>query len=281
MYDDEDIIQYPDILMDRIKPHFWFKDVPPEYASPEHKILPPCHHPGPCNKFSCECFREQHHCQRSCRCSLDCFIRWKGCACHSRKKRSRLDPDDRPCKNFNNCKCRREGRECDPDLCVSCDARGRGKRSYCQNVKLQRGEFPMVSIGPGTHGLGAFARETIPENTIVGEYVGEIISREDTNNEAVRMIHRHTKRNYLFDLDKEDVLDSAKLGNETRFLNDPRDSVLNANCDAKVVSVNGQHRIEFISSSTILKGEELLLSYGEKYWNEDLDEGSSAINDSE
>ena len=91
----------------------------------------PCYHPGPCNPYSnCACYNARQRCKRTCRCLKTCMflghfvadgsltfvregnLRFKGCKC-SRTK----------CAENSACLCQKLGRECDPELCLKCDAR--------------------------------------------------------------------------------------------------------------------------------------------------------------
>ena len=70
---------------------------------------------------------------------------------------------------------------------------------------------------------------------------------------------------FLFDLNSEWAIDAAHLGNKTRFINHadkPKDGL---NCEAKIVLVNGEHRIKFMALRDIKVGEELLFNYGKKF----------------
>ncbi|KAK0433986.1 hypothetical protein EV421DRAFT_2088240 [Armillaria borealis] len=79
--------------------------------------IPPCGHPGPCDANSnCQCYFKSHHCQRNCRCGVTCPRRRKGCDCTHDKKTGL-------CMNAKICICLAGGRECDPELCLGCDAR--------------------------------------------------------------------------------------------------------------------------------------------------------------
>ncbi|KAF8588187.1 hypothetical protein K439DRAFT_1630029 [Ramaria rubella] len=81
--------------------------------------LPPseiCQHAGRCDALAdCRCYRKQLHCHRNCSCELSCKRRPKGCRCkHSGRKM---------CRTVK-CPCWKAGRECDPELCRKCDAKG-------------------------------------------------------------------------------------------------------------------------------------------------------------
>jgi hypothetical protein len=46
-----------------------------------------------------------------------------------------------------------------------------------------------------------------------------------------QFVQRHTGRNYVFELDSEILLDAARVGNETRYLNHAQSPL--SNCYAK------------------------------------------------
>ena len=50
----------------------------------------------------------------------------------------------------DDCPCVRAGRECDPELCVGCDARGKGKHRRCQNNDVQQARFKVGFVVSGT-----------------------------------------------------------------------------------------------------------------------------------
>lgn len=70
---------------------------------------------------------------------------------------------------------------------------------------------------------------------------------------------------FLFDLNSEWCIDAARLGNKTRFINHAEDPESGLNCEAKILLVNGEHRIKFVALRDIAVGEELLFNYGKKF----------------
>ena len=86
-------------------------------------------------------------------------------------------------------------------------------------------------------------------------------------NEAERrgIIYDRRYLSFLFDLNSEWAVDGARLGNESRFINHADDEKDGLNCEAKILLVNGEHRIKFIALRDITAGEELLFNYGKKF----------------
>lgn len=70
---------------------------------------------------------------------------------------------------------------------------------------------------------------------------------------------------FLFDLNSEWVIDAARLGNNSRFINHSESERDGLNCEAKITLVNGEHRIKFIAMRDLKAGEELLFNYGKKF----------------
>ncbi|KDQ53743.1 hypothetical protein JAAARDRAFT_39057 [Jaapia argillacea MUCL 33604] len=229
---------------------------------------PPCDHEGPCGTDICSCFGANLHCERNCRCGLNCQRRWRGCKC---KKGN--------CSELLKCRCRKVGRECDPDVCSPCGARDPEGR--CKNVNIQRGLMSNVEVKTGMYGLGLFACKTIHHGDFIGEYVGDVLWQGYTDH--VNELQEHRGLNYLFDLDEAFIIDAARTGNTTQYIN--HKSGKGASSEARILYVNGEHRIGIFASEVtvflislhrnlkarvakrISRGQEILLDYGEKYWS--------------
>ncbi|KAJ7043169.1 hypothetical protein C8F04DRAFT_1073868 [Mycena alexandri] len=287
--DDAEIISSPPLTKKKkpkVKKHkleFWGKD----------SAITPCVHPGPCSDATlCECFRRKLHCERNCRCAKDCLRRWEGCNSTCRKTRS--------CRRSSKCKCRLAGRECDPELCVVCDARDTQTHfpddvpaaavgGKCTNVALQRGTFKNIVVRKSKYGLGAFAAEDISMGDVLGEYVGELLDNVDERVGHREIIQKHSKLNYCFGMggvpaDKdgkggapETTVDAQWLGNPTRFLNDSKPK--KPNCVAEEFRVNGELRLAIRALKSVKMGGELTLSYGERYWEQgqEAEKGRSGV----
>ncbi|CAJ0843903.1 740_t:CDS:10, partial [Entrophospora sp. SA101] len=207
-----------------------------------------CNHPGePCDK-SCPCFKANVSCEKYCFCDPDCIRRFSGCDCHSTGGGICLD---------TNCHCFNSGRECDPDRC-RCPA---SKCSHeppenCKNMPILKGCFKHTLVGiSNVSGWGLYVMEYVNKNDYLGEYVGELISQK----EAERRGRIYDKRgvSFLFNLNKESVIDATRKGNKFRFIN--HSSSPNTAC--RIAKVNGEHRIGIYAIQDLEPGQELFFDY--------------------
>ena len=97
------------------------------------------------------------------------------------------------------------------------------------------------------HGTGGFARVDIPAGTRVIEYVGEIISKQESLERCER------SNEYIFAIDEEHDLDGNVEWNPARFLNHSCEP----NCEAQFL----EGRIWIVAIRDIRVGEELTFNY--------------------
>lgn len=121
--------------------------------------------------------------------------------------------------------CRALNFECDPDLCKSCGAvencspRHRHKKleaGSCQNVALQRAATPALSVGESVFegwNYGLYALEDIKAGSFLGEYVGEILTEEESERRGI------VYEEYFFNLNAEQSIDATRMGSYMRFVN--------------------------------------------------------------
>lgn len=222
-----------------------------EYKAHMHDTAPqpmPCYHVGlSCSKAGqkCSCTRLKVYCNEGCPCPSDCNRRYPGCECVGGCARAGVsDPvtalrkclhkraGDKNCigcklkslevVNYKAaCKCQKLNRECTPGVC-KCDVeaclspKGSSSKTKCQNCGIQEGKSrDMVLATSSLAGYGVVLNETVKYGDYLGEYVGEIITKE-LDEERHALLDRQRDCNYLFTLNADLTIDSGYYGNITR-----------------------------------------------------------------
>ncbi|EGP88029.1 ESC/E(Z) complex protein, partial [Zymoseptoria tritici IPO323] len=241
----------------------------------------PCHHPGEsCVSAKCSCWRAKITCEKICSCAPSCPRKFQGCSCSNDRARANGGTSKKNqkyvCFEDARCACFQSGRECDPDLCGECGVcdildpvhrhDDRILQARCRNASIQRGVPKHTILGDsGVHGLGLYACEDIRAHEYVGEYKGEIITKEEADRRG--SVYEHQKLSYLFSLNQKQEIDSTYFGTKIRFINHAGDGKGN-NLYPRIIMVNTVYRIALYASRNIRAGEELFFDYGPMFPDE-------------
>ena len=116
------------------------------------------------------------------------------------------------------------------------------------------------------HNTGVYAKIDIPKDTKIIEYVGEKITKEESEKRGDELMKKGDNNKnaqvFIFEIDKHYDIDGNVSYNPARFINH--------SCDPNAEAVNENKRIWIISKRFIKKGEEITYDYG--YSMEDFEE---------
>ncbi|RZC36943.1 histone-lysine N-methyltransferase SETD2 [Asbolus verrucosus] len=128
----------------------------------------------------------------------------------------------------------------------------------CTNKKFQKSQFAPVEVfKTEKKGLGLRAAANIPYGEFILEYVGEVLDHEEFDIRADDYSNDKNKHYYFMSLRADAIIDATMKGNISRFINHSCDP----NAETQKWTVNGELRIGFFSTRTILAGEEITFDY--------------------
>lgn len=150
--------------------------------------------------------------------------------------------------------------ECVPSLCPC--TRQSYSKDYdqpvlCENTVIQTGRFPGTEVYK-TKKCGYALRllEDVPQNTIIVEYRGEVITQEEM---TLRMSkYKATDNFYFASLGGGLLLDADKMGSVARFANHSCEPT----CTLQRWTVLGEPRIVLVSNCDLTAGTEITYKYG-------------------
>jgi hypothetical protein len=175
------------------------------------------------------------------------------CQCRDKNGGCKLDYT---CDNFM------MQQECDDSIC-GCD-----DFDLCQNRQFANCNTSQNVFVRGTNGCGngAFARRDYGEGDIILEYVGEVISRDESDRRLQMMNENGAPNFYFFQVDSKTVIDATHMGNEARFLNHSCDP----NCKTQKWGVRSEQKLGIFAARNIKKDEELTYDYQYEVPNSDI-----------
>ncbi len=122
---------------------------------------------------------------------------------------------------------------------------------------------PGITIGPATHGQGAFASRAFAKGALLGHYTGEVLGAAEAAARADQSdmyVLREKPRAVI------DAIDASK-SSWARFINSPRGSMRHANVrwGRHIYGAGGSAAVEVRVLRAIRVGDELLVGYGRSY----------------
>merc|ERR1719317_797741 len=142
----------------------------------------------------------------------------------------------------------------------------RNKRKIINNPLVQRFPENYFSLKKaGDFGDGLFAKRFIEDGTVIGEYTGELITREERLRRHFNFYQPAQMSNYVYETRKAGLeVDAGAMGNHTRFINHSCDG--GDNCAVFVETIEGVPKIWVVAIKDIQQGQELFLDYGPEYF---------------
>lgn len=128
----------------------------------------------------------------------------------------------------------------------------------CTNKRFQKSVFAPVEVfKTDKKGLGLRAAANIAYGEFILEYVGEVLNADEFDKRAEVYSKDKNIHFYFMSLRADAVIDATMRGNISRFINHSCDP----NAETQKWTVNGELRIGFFSTRTILAGEEITFDY--------------------
>lgn len=165
----------------------------------------------------------------------------------SPRPKKKIEENDCDCKSV--CLNRLTAVECG----TKCPVRDR-----CTNRCFQNHEYaPCETFETDKKGFGLKATSDIPNGTFIGQYVGDVINKDELEKREQEYSKSEKKECYVMALENGFFIDATKKGNKFRFINHSCDP----NAEAQKWNVSGETRIGFLSIKPIKSGDEITFNY--------------------
>ncbi|WWC91926.1 uncharacterized protein L201_006878 [Kwoniella dendrophila CBS 6074] len=160
------------------------------------------------------------------------------------------DPDTDPCGPESDCINRALFIEC---LAGECRA---GK--HCHNQQFSRRQYANVEVVlTEKKGFGLRAESFIPSNTLIYEYIGEVVAEKTFRKRMQQYADEGIRHFYFMMLQKEEYIDATKKGGIGRFANHS----CNPNSEVQKWVVGRRLRMGIFTKRDVVKGEEITFNY--------------------
>ncbi|KZT37695.1 hypothetical protein SISSUDRAFT_827875 [Sistotremastrum suecicum HHB10207 ss-3] len=181
----------------------------------------------------------------------------EGYLCECEYKHGVSDPDE-ACGESADCINRLTQVEC-----VEGECRCRG---HCRNQRFQQKQYsPIDVVDTGPKGFGLRARENLPKDAFIFEYIGEVVAHTSFMKRMRDYAREGLKHFYFMMLQKDEYIDATKKGCIARFANHS----CNPNCYVAKWTVGPRLRMGIFAKRKILKDEELTFNYNvDRYGHE-------------
>jgi histone-lysine N-methyltransferase EZH2 len=122
------------------------------------------------------------------------------------------------------------------------------------NIRTRR--HARVCMGLSTvAGWGAFALAPLKRGSFVGEYCGDLLTQREADRRG--RVYDKIDSSYLFNADQRWVIDARQRGSKLRLAN----HASQPNCMARVLLVDGDHRVAIFAQADVKPGDELFYNY--------------------
>lgn len=152
---------------------------------------------------------------------------------------------------------------CSNDMCenrqlkIECGPGPCGAGDTCRNRRLQNMDYAKTRNKKVLEkGVGLFADENIKSGSLIGEYQGEVLSKEDFRSRKHE--YRGERHFYFMTLTRNLVIDASRKSQITRFVNHSCDP----NCVTEKWNAGGEPRVAIVALRDISRGEEITFDYG-------------------